>query len=159
MQALLSTWPSRNEFFLVPNLDCDLGVRSRNSCFKGQNLDLRCKLLSKHSTHIFCEPKRGSLGASFALTWVLEEKATGNRVRKENLVSLDGASVESGHGNSSFVPLEEEVYSSLIRAFGKDKRLDSAVENFQKGEIGKDVDKGWDNEYAKLENFTIQICR
>lgn len=227
MQAL-STWPSKNESWLVPQLDYKLGsspssntrkprrkrlilagslchicidfrgIRNRTPCFKGQNWALRCsKLFSKCSTHLFCEPKRGPFGASFALTWVLEEQTTGNHVRREN-----SASIEIDHGDFSSAPMEQEakrvdlafgdggivtfngadheneedtdsegvgvgkdakidvralgwkllkaktvddveevlkgkselplqVYSSLIRAFGKEKRLDSALALFE----------------------------
>ncbi|KAL3526354.1 hypothetical protein ACH5RR_011010 [Cinchona calisaya] len=230
MQAL-STWPSNNEFWLVPKLDFQLGssfnptttrlrrkrlvldgslcsisipglflhiasdfrgIRSsRTSCFMGQNWDLT-------SSKLFS--KRGSFGASFALTWVLEDQAIGNHIRKENSASLNGVSEESEDGDFGSVQLEEEVrgvdlafgnrdidtvngeihekegcannlgiekdakvdvralglrlhkartlddveevlkgmgelplqvYSSLIRGFGKDKKLDSAMALFE----------------------------
>lgn len=112
MQAL-STWPSKNEPWLVPQLDFGLGsppncitrkhrrkrliltaslshigaglrgIRNRTSCFKGQNWDLRCKLFCNYSTRLLRDPKRGSFGASFALNFVLEEEAAENHVRND----------------------------------------------------------------------------
>ncbi|XP_048328105.1 protein LOW PHOTOSYNTHETIC EFFICIENCY 1, chloroplastic [Ziziphus jujuba] len=31
-------------------------------------------------------------------------------------------------------------------------------EKYDKGEIGKDADEDWENEFVKLENFTIRVC-
>lgn len=56
-------------------------------------------------------------------------------------------------------------YSTALLAFRRMEDGSSAVkffvelrEKYSKGEIGKDYDEDWENEFIKLENFTIRIC-
>ncbi|KAF8378172.1 hypothetical protein HHK36_029509 [Tetracentron sinense] len=56
-------------------------------------------------------------------------------------------------------------YSTALLAYRRMEDGNGALEFFvqlrekyQKGEIGKDVDEDWENEFVKLENLTIRIC-
>lgn len=117
MQAL-STWPSRNESWFVPQLDIELGSVSklRKSgpkrkrlylagsrleianylpCF-GNRTYFRCKLFTKF---------RGSLGAPCALSWVLEE-AIDSHIVNEGSDSLHDVTEESANQSLDYVKLE-----------------------------------------------------
>ncbi|CAK9180452.1 unnamed protein product [Ilex paraguariensis] len=50
------------------------------------------------------------------------------------------------------------AYRRLEDGFGALKFYGETIEKYQKGEIGKCPDEDWENEFAKLENFTIRIC-
>lgn len=160
MQAL-STWPSRNESCLLPQLDIGLGsssnlstgrgrrkrlylvnsvfhFRNRSSllifngldylssrtCFRGQNLDLRCDSFNEYSIYTTCNPKRGSLSATRALTCVLEEQAIDNHIVKENSVSFGGLPKESENESLDCVQLEEGVEDKILHPGNLDTDAD-----------------------------------
>ncbi|CDP16634.1 unnamed protein product [Coffea canephora] len=168
MEAL-STWPSKNESWLVPQLDVGLGsspncttrklrrkrlilaaslshirvgltgIGSRTCCFKCQNWDSRSKLFCNYSTRLLCDPKRGSLGASFALNLVLEEQATGNHVRKdENSASTEGVSVGSDHGDFTCVAMEEQARGVRLTFTGDDIVTFSAADPEKEQELNSE---------------------
>ncbi|KAF5961652.1 hypothetical protein HYC85_002861 [Camellia sinensis] len=213
MQAL-SIWPSKNEFWVVPKLDMEVsqagsyciastkrrcglvlvssssrGIKSR-ACFGSAQFDIEFRLFSEYSKFkvcVYCEPKKkGSFGASVALSWTLEGQEiadkfvkedsgllSGNNVNcdnvdeiKKNVLVLDennnpeeneeGKDVENeklGKKKSARVDVRSlawslrfaktaedveevlkdkgdlpiQVYSTMIRGLGKDKRLHSAM--------------------------------
>ncbi|KAG8384905.1 hypothetical protein BUALT_Bualt04G0166800 [Buddleja alternifolia] len=50
------------------------------------------------------------------------------------------------------------AYRRLEDGFGALAFFVDIKNKYQKGEIGKDDNEDWDNEFAKLEDFTIRIC-
>ncbi|CAI9111170.1 OLC1v1011322C1 [Oldenlandia corymbosa var. corymbosa] len=110
--------------------------RSTCSRIRGRDWDLKDKLFCKNPKYLISRTNRGSLGASFALTWALEEQAVNNR--KENSASLDRVSEGNDNGNCSPVRLEGEV-----------KVLDLALSNNHVGAVKEDHD-------AKLEDASNQ---
>lgn len=50
------------------------------------------------------------------------------------------------------------AYRRLEDGFGALKFYVDIREKYQNGEIGKDINEDWENEFAKLENFIVRIC-
>ena len=50
------------------------------------------------------------------------------------------------------------VYRRMEDGHGALKFFIELREKYLKGEIGKDADEDWENEFVKLKNFTIRIC-
>lgn len=50
------------------------------------------------------------------------------------------------------------AYRRMEDGSGALKFFTEIREEYGKGEIGKDADEDWDNEFVKLENFTIRVC-
>ncbi|KAH6774382.1 Pentatricopeptide repeat superfamily protein [Perilla frutescens var. hirtella] len=89
-----------------------------------------------------CKPKKRSVGAAFTVSWALDEPTVGKNVAIEELDEVSGKidawrlrhsrtaeDVEEVLKKEKNLPLQ--VYSTMIRGFGKEKKLESAMALFE----------------------------
>ncbi|EXC31403.1 hypothetical protein L484_017686 [Morus notabilis] len=106
------------------------------------------------------------------LNYMAQEGVVPNVVTYNTMMAIH---LENGEGTKALSVLEEirkkgltpspVSYSTALLAYRRMEDGHGALkffveirEKYQKGEMGKDDDEDWENEFVKLENFTIRVC-
>ncbi|KAF3444527.1 hypothetical protein FNV43_RR14219 [Rhamnella rubrinervis] len=106
------------------------------------------------------------------LTYMAEEGVVPNVVTYNTVMAIY---LEQGQATKALNVLEEiqekgltpspVSYSTALLAYRRMEDGNGALkffidirEKYHKGEIGKDADEDWENEFVKIENFTVRVC-
>ncbi|KAA8530156.1 hypothetical protein F0562_004865 [Nyssa sinensis] len=141
-------------------------IRS-GTCFGSPKFDMECGFFSKYSrlgVYVFCEPKKGSFGASFALGWALEEQALGIEIMKKDSNSLDQLSGKVQSEDIDCIDMDEVKNRALPRT---ENENDADEDDNQKEEqIGKEksarVDVralAWSLRFAKTSDDVEEVLK